>query len=66
MPAYRLYYLDGSGRVVSAEWVEAADDTIATEQASKQELKAVSAELWQGKRRVACLNQDGVTLDGAG
>ena len=66
MPAYRLYHLDGSGRVDSAEWVEAADDSAAAVQASKQELKAVSAELWQGKRRVACLNQAGITLDGAG
>ena len=29
-------------------------------------MKAVSAELWQGKRRVACLTQEGFTLDGAG
>jgi len=58
--------LDGSGRVDSAEWLEAADDASATAQASKQALKAVSAELWQGKRRIACLNQDGFTLDGAG
>ena len=65
MPAYRLYHLDGSGRVDSAEWLEAADDSAATAQASKLLMKAVSAELWQGKRRVACLNQDGVTLDGA-
>ena len=66
MPAYRLYHLDGSGRVNSAEWLEAADDAAATDQANRQAFKAVSAELWQGKRRVACLNQDGVTLDGAG
>lgn len=25
-PAYRLYFLDGSGRIASAEWVEAASD----------------------------------------
>ena len=66
MPAYRLYHLDGSGRVDSAEWLEAGDDAAATDQASKQTMKAVSAELWQGKRRVACLTQDGFTLDGAG
>ena len=66
MPAYRLYHLDGSGRVDSAEWLEASDDASATEQASKQVMKAVSAELWQGKRRVACLHQGGFTLDDAG
>jgi hypothetical protein len=66
VPAYRLYHLDGAGRVDSAEWLEAADDAVATDQASKLAMKAVSAELWQGKRRVACLNQHGVTLDGAG
>jgi hypothetical protein len=58
--------LDGSGRVDSAEWLEAVDDSDATEKAGKQEMKAVSAELWQGKRRVARLDLDGVTLDGAG
>jgi hypothetical protein len=66
VPAYRLYHLDGSGRVDSAEWLEAADDAAAADQAGKRTMKAMSAELWQGKRRVACLNQDGVTWDGAG
>lgn len=66
MPAYRLYHLDGSGRVDSAEWLEAADDSNAAALAGKQAMKALSAELWQGKRRVACLTQNGITLDAAG
>lgn len=65
MPAYRLYHLDGSGRVNSAEWLEAVDDSDAGNQASKLEMRAVSAELWQGERRVGYLNQDGFTLAGA-
>lgn len=64
MPAYRLYHLDGAGRVNSAEWLEAADDSAATGLALKIPLKAVTAELWQGKRRLACLNSDGVTSGG--
>lgn len=64
MPAYRLYHLDGAGRVDSAEWLEAADDSAATAQALKIPRKAVTAELWQGKRRLACLDSGGMTSGG--
>ena len=60
MPTYRLYHLDGAGRVDSAEWLEAVDDSAATGLALKIPMKAVTAELWQGKRRLACLNGGGV------
>lgn len=61
MPAYRLYHLDGAGRVDSAEWLEAADDSAAIEQAMKIPMKAVTAELWQGKRRLAGRDSGGLT-----
>jgi hypothetical protein len=64
VPAYRFYHLDGAGRVSSAEWLEAADDAAALERATQVELQAVSAELWQGNRRLARLDQDGLILDG--
>ncbi len=61
MPAYRLYHLDGAGSVNSAEWLEAIDDESATDKALLVPKKAVKAELWLGKRRVACLDGNGVT-----
>ena len=48
----------------SAEWLEAADEQSAVATALKSPLKAVTAELWQGNRRLACFNQDGLTSDG--
>jgi len=64
VPAYRVYHLDGAGRVDSAEWLEAADEESAVAAALKAPLKAVTAEMWQGNRRLACFNQDGLTSDG--
>ncbi|HEX6218776.1 MAG TPA: hypothetical protein VFZ35_05840 [Sphingomicrobium sp.] len=64
MPAYRLYHLDGTGRVDSADWLEATDDASAAAALSRLSMKAVSAELWLGKRRVARLDHEGVILDG--
>jgi len=64
VPAYRLYHLDGAGRVDSAEWLEAADDSAATALVLNIPMKAVKAELWQGSRRLACLNGDGLTSGG--
>ena len=66
MPAYRYYHLDGTGRVDSADWLEAADDASATAEFSKLAMKAVNAELWLGNRRVARLNPEGVIVDGDG
>lgn len=66
MPAYRIYHLDGAGRVDSAEWLEADDDASAVADAVKTVIKAVSAELWQGNRRLACFDQSGLISDGAG
>lgn len=63
MSAYRLYHLDGTGRVSSAEWLEASDDPSAIQAALNLPFKAVSAELWLGNRRVACLEPGGLTSD---
>jgi hypothetical protein len=51
LPTYRLYRLDGAGRISAAEWVDAADDA---EARSKAMLECPSGrfELWQNKRRV--------------
>jgi hypothetical protein len=51
MPAYRVYCLDGAGRVWAAEWIEAEDDAAATKSA-RQFKTAVRCEIWQGQRLV--------------
>jgi hypothetical protein len=51
MPAYRIYCLDGSGKVWAAEWIEADDDASALDSA-RQFSSAVRCEVWQGQRLV--------------
>ena len=51
MPAYRIYCLDGAGKVWAAEWIEAPDDAAAIE-AARQMDEAVRCEIWQGQRLV--------------
>lgn len=48
---YRLYRLDGAGRISAAEWVEAADDAEARSKAQEQ-CPSGGFELWQRKRLV--------------
>jgi hypothetical protein len=52
LPAYRLYHVDGAGKVSSAEWIEADTDDSAIETA-RSNAKTVECELWQGSRLVA-------------
>jgi hypothetical protein len=52
---YRLYCLDGVGKVSSAEWMAAGDDEAAIEVAKKTH-DGHQCELWQGKRLVARLD----------
>ncbi|HET6942227.1 MAG TPA: hypothetical protein VFH89_08705 [Sphingomicrobium sp.] len=51
MPSYRVYCLDGAGKVWAAEWIEADDDAAALE-AARQFTRAVQCEVWQGQRAV--------------
>lgn len=51
MPAYRVYCLDGAGKVWAAEWIEAGDDATAMDSA-RQFKSAVRCEVWQGQRLV--------------
>lgn len=55
MPSYRLYRLDGSGKIVSAEWVDAEDDAAAAQQARDRKL-SVTCEMWERNRLVARIN----------
>ena len=51
MPAYRVYCLDGTGKVWAAEWIEADDDAAAIGSA-RQFNTAMHCEVWQGQRLV--------------
>ena len=66
MPAYRLYYLDGAGRVEAAEWIEAENDSTAATAARGRLDKGVYGELWLGQRFVTRLNHKDATSGDAG
>ena len=51
MATYRLYCLDGVGKVASAEWIEADSDETALE-AANDIRNGRSCELWQAGRLV--------------
>jgi hypothetical protein len=48
---YRLYRLDGAGKITSAEWIEAADDDGALDEARTRS-DSSSFELWDKNRLV--------------
>jgi hypothetical protein len=53
---YRLYCLDGVGKVVSAEWIDADDDTAAIEAANDM-MDGHPCELWERSRLVIRLER---------
>jgi hypothetical protein len=53
VPAYRLYGLDGSGKIDSAEWLEADDDEAAIVKAHAR-FPDGAFELWHGQQLIAC------------
>ena len=55
MPAYRVYRLDGMGKVWSAEWISAESDSAALE-AAREMSNSVRCEVWQGQRLVGRIN----------
>jgi hypothetical protein len=56
MASYRLYCLDGDGRISLAEWIDASDDDDAMRQAHDLKLHSLKCEIWQGTRLVANLD----------
>lgn len=58
MSAYRLYRVDGAGKILSAEWLEAANDESAVAQA-RTCAEGTRCEIWQRERLVARLNPAG-------
>jgi hypothetical protein len=57
MTSYRLYCLDGAGRIGFAEWIEAPNDSDAVEEARRMKRTATRCEVWQGTRLVAALDR---------
>ena len=54
MGTYRLYCLDGVGKVATAEWIEAHDDQTALDMVHEL-MDGMPAELWAGDRLIARL-----------
>ena len=52
MPSYRLYRLDGAGKIESADWLEADDVRHAAEQARALNLNCI-CEIWDRQRLAA-------------
>jgi hypothetical protein len=52
---YRVYCLDGAGRVGLAEWIQAADDDEAIRQAHELKPSARKCEVWLRDRLVASI-----------
>lgn len=58
LPSYRLYRVDGTGKITSAEWIEAADDAGA-ERLVREQIPDGIAEIWERDRLVARLGAGG-------
>jgi len=56
MAEYRLYCLDGAGRISLADWIEADSDEEAIAAAHRLEHGAAKCEVWQRDRLVATLD----------
>lgn len=55
MAEYRLYCLDGAGRISMAEWIEAESDEEAIARARNIEHGALKCEVWERNRLIARL-----------
>ena len=58
LPTYRLYRLDGAGKIMSADWIEAGGDEDALREARERDGSA-RLELWERNRLVGNLGPDG-------
>ena len=57
LKTYRIYTFDGVSRVVSADFIDAANDEGATAKIQADGF-GTKCELWDGRRLVAQLDQD--------
>jgi len=60
LASYRLYRLDGAGKISSAEWIEATDDEDAARE-GRLRAKDGTCEIWDRNRLIARIEpeQDG-------
>lgn len=65
MNNYRLYRIDGAGRISAAEWLEAPDDRSAEEQAARLCENGGVAELWARDRLIARVEAQNGAQNGA-
>ncbi|MGZ2413080.1 hypothetical protein ACUXST_002522 [Sphingomonas sp. F9_3S_D5_B_2] len=65
MVDYRIYCLDGAGKICFAEPITAGDDAEAIEKARNMKNGAIKCEVWQGARLVATLNAQDLSPDPA-
>ena len=61
MADYRVYCMDGTGRIHYAEPVEASDDQDAIRKVHDLKLNALKCEIWLGERLVATLDAADLT-----
>ena len=54
--SYRLYLLDGAGKISTAQWIDAPDDEEAVRQAHAQ-CAPGKHELWHGRRLVTVITK---------
>ncbi|MEO7278228.1 MAG: hypothetical protein ABIW33_09430 [Sphingomicrobium sp.] len=54
---YRVYRLDGTGRIAAGDWIDAASDDEAL-RAARETRASGRIELWHGKRLVARIDSD--------
>lgn len=57
MPFYRLYRLDGAGKIASADWLEAEADEDALRQA-RDRMDRTPFELWDRNRLISSCRED--------
>jgi hypothetical protein len=57
MTDYRLYCVDGAGKITSAEWIDAKNDDEALAIARAQK-RSVACELWERDRLVGEVDGD--------
>lgn len=62
VPTYRLYRLDGAGRINGADWIEADDDD-AVRAAARETADSSSYEVWDRNRLVERVRVDGVAAE---
>lgn len=58
MPTYRVYFIDGDGRMQLGESLESPSDAEAIARFDLLDRRGLTAELWQGGRLVRKLPRD--------